>query len=268
MPPILEVKNLHVRFRTERRVISVLNGINLNIHAAERIGLVGESGSGKSVLAWSLLGLLPDSGRVEEGSIYYRNRNVDICQATEETLQSLRGTEIALIASNPRAHLNPVATVGSQLINVFRAHLQLQRAEAAAKALEVLEAVGIPDSPRRMAAYPHQLSGGMAQRVVIALALACDPKLLIADEPTSGLDVTIQVQILDLIHGLLLHKGLAALIMTRDLGVVAHYCEKVAVIHKGQIVEFANVKDFFRNPMHPYSRSLLSAATFDRQAGV
>ena len=145
MPPILEVKDLHVRFRTERRVISVLNGINLNIHAAERIGLVGESGSGKSVLAWSLLGLLPDPGRVEKGSIYYKNRNVDICQATEETLQSLRGSEIALIASNPRAHLNPVATVGTQLINVFRAHLQLQRAEATAKALEVLEAVGIPD---------------------------------------------------------------------------------------------------------------------------
>lgn len=268
MTPLLEVKNLHVRFQTEKRVISVLNGINLRIHAAERIGLVGESGSGKSVLAWSLLGLLPHSGRVVEGSIYYKNRNVDICQAPEETLQSLRGSEIALIASNPRAHLNPVTTVGDQLVNVFLAHQSLQRTEATAKALEILEAMGIPDPPRRMAAYPHQLSGGMAQRIVIALALACDPKLLIADEPTSGLDVTIQVQILDLIHGLLLRKGLAALITTRDLGVVAHYCEKVAIIYRGQIVEFANVEDFFKNPKHPYSQTLLNAATFERQAGV
>ncbi|MBI2880524.1 MAG: ABC transporter ATP-binding protein [Candidatus Tectomicrobia bacterium] len=265
MAPLLEVDNLHVRFPTDTGGVTVLKGVDLAVQSGERVGLVGESGSGKSVLAWSILGLLQPPGQVEAGSIRYRG--VDLCQAPEEELQKLRGREIALIASNPRAHLNPVATVGEQLIHVFLAHQPLGRKEAAAKALQMLEAVGIPDPPRRMAAYPHQLSGGMAQRIVIALALACDPKLLIADAPTSGLDVTIQVQILDLIHELLQSKGLAALITTRDLGVVAHYCDKVAVLREGRVVEFAAVKDFFARPAHPYSKSLLGAGAFERQAG-
>ena len=265
MKPLLQVENLHIQFPTDAGKISVLRGIRLALHSGERIGLVGESGSGKSVLAWSILGLLQHPGQVTAGQVLFEG--IDLCRETEGTLQMIRGKKIALIASNPRVHLNPVATIGKQLINVFLAHQSLGRREAAAKTLHILDAVGIPDPPRRMAAYPHQLSGGMAQRIVIAMALACDPKLLIADEPTSGLDVTIQVQILELIHELLKQKGLSALIMTRDLGVVAHFCDHIAILNEGQIVEFARVKEFFAQPSHPYSQTLLSAATFERQAG-
>jgi ABC-type dipeptide/oligopeptide/nickel transport system ATPase component len=238
----------------------VLNGVHLAVAAGERVGLVGESGSGKSVLAWSILGLVPPPGRVIGGTV--RFGGLDICTASEPELRRVRGKEIALVASNARAHLNPIVPVGEQLVQVFLARHPVTRAVAEARALEMLEAVGIPDPSRRMRAYPHQLSGGMAQRVVIAMALACEPTLLVADEPTSGLDVTIQVQILELVHRLLRDRGLAALITTRDLGVVAHYCDRVAVIRAGAIVEVAAVRDFFARPQHPYSRTLLAAATF------
>jgi peptide/nickel transport system ATP-binding protein/oligopeptide transport system ATP-binding protein len=256
--PLLEARGLETAFETFEGIARPVAGVDLVIHEGEIVGLVGETGSGKTVLARSLMNRVRPPGRIVGGSVLYRGR--ELLGQTEATLQRIRGAEIAWIGSNPRSALDPVQRLGSQLADVVRSHGGCSRAEAWTRSVELLTRVQIPDPARRMAAYPHELSGGMAQRVVIAMALAHDPRVLIADEPTFGLDVTIQVQILDLIRDLARDTGTAALLVTQDLAVVAHYCDTVLVMYAGEIVEQAPVARFFVRAVHPYSLALLRAA--------
>lgn len=256
--PLLEVRNLHVHFFTFAGVTHAVNGVSLSLKSGEIVGVVGETGCGKSVLVRSILGLIGPPGKIVAGQILFNG--VDLLSKDEEELQKIRGKEIALIVPNPRSVLDPVRRVGDQIVDVIMAHNRISRPDALARALQLMEAVGIPDPPIRRFFYPHELSGGMCQRIVIAMALANAPRLLLADEPTTGLDVTIQIQILDLIRDLVRRLGSAALLVTRDLSVVAHYCDRVAVMHEGQIVESAEVDAFFERSVHPYSLALLRAA--------
>ena len=266
MDSLLEVHDLRVEYARATGVVRVLDGVNLVIHPGESLGVVGESGVGKTVLVRAILGLLDPPWRVVSGSVRYRGEN--LLAQPESELRHLRGREIALTTHEPRKHLNPVATIGDQMARVVQAHRRASRTEARARAIELLRMVGIPDPELRLLAYPHELSGGMCQRVVIAMALAHSPKLLMADEPTAGLDVTISLQILDLMRDLVRDFHSSLLLVSRDLGVVAHYCQRVAVMYAGQIVEVADVPAFFACAIHPYSRRLLRvavAATGDRR---
>jgi ABC-type dipeptide/oligopeptide/nickel transport system ATPase component len=258
--PILEIKNLCAVYEKNEAVIDVLKGVNLKILPGDIVGVVGASGSGKSVLAWSIFGLLPRPGRITEGQVIFQDQ--DLLSLQDEELRRLRGAAISLIIPNPRNDLNPLLTIGTQLINAYRQHHVASKSDAAKLAINMLSSVGIPSPEERMHAYPHEMSGGMAQRVVIAAALINSPKLVIADEPTFGLDVTIQMQILDLIKELAEDTNLAMLLITRDLGIVAQYCQRVAFLHSGQIVEFKDVDEFFTNPKHPRSKELITAATY------
>jgi oligopeptide/dipeptide ABC transporter ATP-binding protein len=269
MDPLLEVHDLRVEYARASRVIRVLDGVNLVIHPGESLGVVGESGVGKTVLVRAILGLLDPPWRIVSGSVRYRGEN--LLAQPESALRHLRGREIALTTHEPRKHLNPVATIGDQMARVVQAHSPASRTEARVRAIELLRMVGIPDPELRLLAYPHELSGGMCQRVVIAMALAHSPKLLMGDEPTAGLDVTISLQILDLMRDLVRDFHSSLLLVSRDLGVVAHYCQRVAVMYAGQIVEVADVPAFFAGAIHPYSRRLLRAAvaaTGDRRAAL
>jgi ABC-type dipeptide/oligopeptide/nickel transport system ATPase component len=260
---ILRVENLEITYPTpEGGSKKVIRGIDLAISEGETVGLVGKSGSGKSVLAWSIMGLVRHPGHIERGKILYRGEN--LLEMKEEELRILRGNDISLIVSNPKVHLNPLETVGSQLARVIKAHKKVSKDKVQEQALHLLTIVGIPDPKRRLRAYPDELSGGMAQRVIIAMALANNPRLLIADDPTSGLDVTIQIQVLDLMKDLIRTNRLATLLATQDLGIVAHYCHRVAVLHEGKIIEFSEVDEYFRNPRHEFSRTLLEATTYGR----
>ena len=256
--PLLEVRGLETAFETVEGTVRPVGCVDLVIHEGEIVGLVGETGSGKTVLARSVMNRVRPPGRVVGGSVRYRGK--ELLGQTEATLQKVRGAEIAWIGSNPRSALDPVQRVGRQLADVVRAQAGCSRTEAWARGIELLARVQIPDPARRMAAYPHELSGGKAQRVIVAMALAHDPRLLIADEPTFGLDVTIQIQILDLIRDLARDTGAAALLVTQDLAVVAHYCDTVLVMYAGEIVERAPVARFFERAVHPYSLALLRAA--------
>jgi oligopeptide/dipeptide ABC transporter ATP-binding protein len=256
--PILEARGLETEFVTFDGTARPVRGVDLVIHEAEIVGLVGESGSGKTILARSLMNRVRAPGRIVGGSVRYFGS--DILTPPGAAPRGGRTAPIAWIGSNPRSSLNPVQSIGGQLVDVVRAHLTCSRREAWARGIELLTIVQIPDPAQRMSAYPHELSGGMAQRVVVAMSLAHDPRLLIADEPTFGLDVTIQIQILDLIRDLVRGKGRAALLVTRDLAVVAHYCDTVAVMYAGQIVEQAPVGRFFAGAVHPYSLALLRSA--------
>ncbi len=258
MNDLLTIQDLHVHLQLDSGVVSVLKGINLTIGSGQTVGVVGESGAGKSVLLRAILGLLKPPWHVVTGQVLWRGE--DLLQKTEKELQQIRGKEIALTTANPRRHLNPVIPIGHQMVNVLMAHHRMKKSEAFTHAVQLLEAVGIPDAQRRFKAYAHELSGGMCQRVIIALGLANSPQLLMADEPTSGLDVTIQIQILDLMQDLVQNFHSALLLVSRDLAVVAHYCEKIAVMYDGQIVEMADVTTFFDHATHPYSRHLLRAA--------
>lgn len=263
---LLEVRDLRVEYARGTGAIRVLDGVNFVIHPGESLGVVGESGVGKTVLVRAILGLLDPPWRVVSGSVRYRGEN--LLAQPESALRHLRGREIALTTHEPRKHLNPVATIGDQMARVVQAHRSASRTEARARAIELLRMVGIPDPELRLLAYPHELSGGMCQRVVIAMALAHSPKLLMGDEPTAGLDVTISLQILDLMRDLVRDFHSSLLLVSRDLGVVAHYCQRVAVMYSGQIVEVADVPAFFAGAIHPYSRRLLRAAvaaTSDRR---
>jgi len=256
--PLLEARGLETQFTTFDGTAKPVNRVDLVIHEGEIVGLVGETGAGKTVLARSLVNRVRPPGRIVGGSVRYRG--TDLLSQTEAALRAVRGTDIAWIGSNPRSSLDPVRSVGRQLVDVVRAHTKCSRGEARTRGVELLTRVQIPDPAQRMTAYPHELSGGMAQRVVVAMALAHDPRLLIADEPTFGLDVTIQIQILDLIRDLARDTRAAALLVTRDLAVVAHYCDTVAVMYAGEIVEQAAVGRFFARAMHPYSLALLRSA--------
>ena len=255
---VLDVSGLSVGFpQYGRESILALQSIDLQISRGEVIGLVGESGSGKTTLARSIMRMIPKPGRVESGTITFEGRNVS--DLDTESLRQLRGREIAMIIANPRSELDPLQTVGNQIANVLRAHLELSREGVRDRVLELLRQVSIPAPERRVNAYPHELSGGMAQRVVMAIALACSPKLIISDDATSGLDVTVQAQVLDLMRDLVSGRGTSLLFITRDIGITAHFCDRVAVIYAGQIVEEAPRGEFFENPQHPYSILLLSA---------
>jgi len=257
----LEVDDLHTCFFTAAGVVKALNGVSLRVEPGRMLGLVGESGAGKTTLAHSIMRVVPPPGRVVRGSTVLFGR--DLQKLSEDELRNLRGKEIAMIVPNPRAELNPLLSIGEQLANVARAHLRLEKRAARERAVEMLAQVKIPDPKRRADAYPHELSGGMAQRVVIAMALIAEPRVTISDDATSGLDVTVQAQVLDLTLSLLRDHGSASLMITRDLGIVANYCDHVAVLYRGRVLESADVRSFFASPRHPYSIELLSAFSYE-----
>jgi len=253
--PILEVRNLRVTFATPTGEAAAVDGISFDIEAGETLGLVGESGCGKTVTALSILRLLSPSGKVAGGEIFFDGR--DLLTLPERDMRSVRGKEIAMIFQEPMSSLNPVFSVGNQITEAIRVHEGAGRQEAHRKAIELLELVEIPDAARRVDEYPHQLSGGMRQRVMIAMALSCRPRLLIADEPTTALDVTIQAQILDLLGDLQKRLGMTLLLVTHDFGVIAQRADRAAVMYAGRIVETASVRTIFAQPLHPYTRGLL-----------
>ena len=254
--PILDVRGLKTVFQTRGGAIHAVNSVSFELKPGELLGVVGESGSGKSVTMMSLIGLLPSPpADVCGGQVLFLGR--DLLQASEPQLRAIRGAEIGFIFQDPMTSLNPVFTVGFQIMEPLRKHMGLTRKQAAARALELMDLVGIPDAKRRLTDYPHQFSGGMRQRVMIAIALSCDPKVLIADEPTTALDVTIQAQILELVADLRQKLGMAIIWITHDLGVIAGIADRVLVMYGGQVVEHGPVAELFANPQHPYTRALL-----------
>ncbi len=255
--PLLQVDDLRVHFWTSRGIVHAVNGISFDVRPGETLGLVGESGCGKSVTALATMGILPRAARIPTGSIRLQGR--DLLGLSEHAWRRVRGKEIAMIFQDPMSSLNPVLTVGSQLREAIEEHLDLDRREAMKRAGDLLEQVGIPAARDRLKDYPHQFSGGMRQRVMIAIALACEPKLIIADEPTTALDVTIQAQILDLLRVLVAERETALILITHDLGVVAGTCERVNVMYAGTIVEAGSAEQLFANPRHPYTFGLLQS---------
>jgi len=256
--PLLSVENLRTHFRTADGILRAVDGVSFTVNAGETVAIVGESGCGKSVTANSILRLIPESIGKIAGRIVFEGR--DLLGLPIKQMRQIRGNEISMIFQEPMTSLNPVLTIGYQLSETLRLHQGLTAAQALARSVEMLTLVGIPEPAKRVRQYPHQLSGGMRQRVMIALALACSPKLLIADEPTTALDVTIQAQILELMHELKSSAGAAILIITHDLGVVAEIADRVIVMYAGRKVEEAPVEKLFRTPQHPYTQGLLDAA--------
>ncbi|HLI28166.1 MAG TPA: ABC transporter ATP-binding protein [Chloroflexota bacterium] len=256
MEPLLEVRDLAVEFVTQDGIVHAVNGISYALREGEALGIVGESGCGKSVSALTLMRLIPTPpGRIVRGEIWFRGR--DLLKLRDEEMRRIRGHEIAMIFQDPMTSLNPVLTVGRQISEALELHKGLDRKAARQRTIELLEMVGIPSARTRVDDYPHQFSGGMRQRVMIAMAISCEPRLLIADEPTTALDVTIQAQILDLIQRLRRELGMAVILITHDLGVVAGLCDRIAVMYAGYIVEEAPAEDLFADPRHPYTLGLL-----------
>jgi peptide/nickel transport system ATP-binding protein len=255
---VLRIENLKTWFFTEDGVTRAVDGIDLTLHAGETLGVVGESGCGKSVTALSVLGLLPERlARIVDGSVHFEGR--DLTKLSEAELRRVRGRDIAMIFQEPMTSLNPVFTIGHQIAEAVKIHKGANEAAARARAADMLRLVRIPDAERRLDDYPHQFSGGMRQRAMIAMALACDPKVLIADEPTTALDVTIQAQILELMLELKERTAAAVMLITHDLGVVAETCKRVAVVYAGRKVEEAPVEELFDAPAHPYTRGLMAS---------
>jgi oligopeptide transport system ATP-binding protein len=258
MARLLEVNNLVTRFYTEDGVVHAVNGITYTLDEGESLGLVGESGCGKSVSVLSVMRLIPSPpGRIDDGEVIYSGR--DLVKISSEEMRSIRGREIAMVFQDPMTSLNPVLTIGRQMTEGLRLHLGMNDAQAKARAAEMLELVGIPNAADRLNDYPHQFSGGMRQRVMIAMALSCNPSLLIADEPTTALDVTIQAQIVELVKQLQQKLGMAIIWITHDLGVVAGMVDRVAVMYAGYIVEMAPVRTLYENRNHPYTLGLLGS---------
>ncbi len=254
--PVLDVRDLKTVFHTRGGEVHAVNDVSFELRPGELLGVVGESGSGKSVTMMSLLGLLPTPpAEMRGGEVMFGGR--DLLKVGPRQLRSTRGREIGFIFQDPMTSLNPVFTVGFQIMEPLRKHMKMDRARARVRAAELLELVGIPDATRRLKDFPHQFSGGMRQRVMIAMALACDPKVLIADEPTTALDVTIQAQIIELVRDLRQKLGMAIIWITHDLGVIAGIADRVMVMYGGQVVEHAPVRELFSNPQHPYTRALL-----------
>jgi oligopeptide/dipeptide ABC transporter ATP-binding protein len=252
---LLEVKNLRTSFFTGDGVVHAVDDVSFQVRRGEAVALVGESGCGKSVTAMSILRLVAAPGRITAGSIHFKGR--DLASLSEREMRKVRGNDIAMVFQEPMTSLNPVMRIGAQVAEAIRIHRQVSKAQAWKQAGEMLDLVSIADPVKRLDDYPHQLSGGMRQRVMIAIALSCDPELLIADEPTTALDVTIQAQIMELLASLQKKLGLAVLLITHDLGVVAEFCERVIVMYTGRIVEEASVLQLFASPAHPYTRGLL-----------
>ena len=259
---LLEVENLHTHFvsrnlNDELRVAKGLNGVTFSVENGEIMGLVGETGAGKSLTAMSIMGLLSPPARIVEGSA--RFDGFELTNMKREELDRLRGKEIAMIVQSPVSSLDPLKRIGRQIVRMQRVHQDIDEAEAHKRGIAMLRTVGIPDPEQRARAWPHELSGGMAQRVLIAMALINSPRFLIADEPTTGLDVTVQAQILDLLLDLVRERGLSAIIITHDLGIVAHYCSKMAVMFAGRVVEQGPVRTVFKDARHPYTRALINS---------
>ncbi len=254
---LLSVRNLKTSFFTHVGEVKAVRGISFDVNEGEVLGIVGESGSGKSVTSLSIMGLLQYPGRVVDGEILLNGE--DILTYSKNQMRRVRGKEIAMIFQDPMTSLNPVYTIGNQIMEMILEHEKMSRREARARAIEMLKLVGIPAAEKRIDSYPHEFSGGMRQRVMIALALSCNPKLLIADEPTTALDVTIQAQILNLIKKLNRQFGMTTMLITHDLGVVATVCDKVAVMYGGLIMEYGTVDEIFYHPRHPYTMGLLGS---------
>ena len=257
MDPLLAISDLSVTFATERGHVQALDGVSLSLNAGETLAVVGESGSGKSVTALSILGLLGDSGRVSDGSIEFGGE--DLTKVSDQRLREIRGNQIAFIFQEPMSSLNPVLTIGTQVAEPIWLHHKKSWSEAFEQAGELLQRVAIPDAVKRLEDYPHQFSGGMRQRVMIAMALACQPKLIIADEPTTALDVTVQAQILSLLKNLTKEANSSLILITHDLGVVARYADNVAVMYGGRVVETASARELYKNPQHPYTEGLMAS---------
>ena len=265
---ILEIRDLHISFKTDSGKVNAIRGVNLDLYKGETIAIVGESGSGKSVTTKAIMGIMANNGTIDSGTINYtwhdeytgEVKTRDICQLSESEMQKeIRGRKIAMVFQDPMTSLNPTMTIGKQIMEPMIHHYHRSKDEAYAKAVELLQLVGIVDAEKRMKNYPHQLSGGMRQRIVIAIALACDPYVLICDEPTTALDVTIQAQILELIQDIQRKKDLSVIYITHDLGVVAKVADYVNVMYAGKIVETGTIDEIFYDPRHPYTWGLLSS---------
>ncbi len=254
---VLEVKGLRTSFYTRAGVIKAVTGVDFHVNKGEILGIVGESGCGKSVTSLTILGLVGEPGKVEGGEVLFGGQ--DLLQISNDEMRKIRGDRIAMIFQQPQSSLNPVMKVGPQIAESLQIHRDMDEKAARVRSLELMDMVGIPDAKRRYEAYPHEMSGGMAQRVMIAIALSCEPELLIADEPTTALDVTIQAQILDLMRVLQKETGTAIILITHDLGVVAEMCDRAAVMYAGEIVEQTDVRTLFAEPKHPYTRGLIGA---------
>ena len=254
---ILEIKDERLSFFTPAGEVKALNGVSFSMNQGDVLGIVGESGSGKSVTAYSIMGLTAYPGRLVGGTVWFNGHQID--KMTEKEFRKIRGNEVSIIFQDPMTSLNPVYTIGNQIVEVILLHTKKTKQEAWARAKELLELVGINEPERRLKQYPHELSGGMRQRVMIAIALACEPKLLIADEPTTALDVTIQAQILELMNDLRKKLGMSIIMITHDLGVVASMCDRIAVMYAGRIVEYGTTDDIFYNPKHEYTKGLLKS---------
>ena len=256
--PLLEIEDLSTFFHTEENIVKAVRNVNLTIHKGETLALVGESGCGKSVTALSVMRLIPTPpGRFESGRILFKGQ--DLLQASEAEIQNIRGNEISMIFQEPMTSLNPIFTIGNQIMEAIRLHQDKTESQARELALQILRQVAIPSPESRIDQYPHELSGGMKQRVMIAMAIVCRPALLIADEPTTALDVTIQAQILELLDQLRKETQMAILLITHNLGIVAQYADRVAVMYSGKVVESAPVEELFSSPVHPYTRGLLNS---------
>ena len=258
MAALLEVKNLRTHFYTIEGEVKAVDGVSYDLQPGEILGLVGESGCGKSVSAMSVMRLIPwPPGKILDGEVLFDG--VDLLQLEEEEMRKIRGKEIGMVFQEPMTSLNPVLTIGKQLTETMELHLGLTPEEATNRAIELLEMVGIPDAGSRLPQYPHQFSGGMRQRVMIAMAMSCNPRLIIADEPTTALDVTIQAQILDLMQDLCRQNGVALIVITHNLGVVARYADRVNVMYAGNVVERGSAQEIYHNPQHPYTKGLLNS---------
>jgi oligopeptide/dipeptide ABC transporter ATP-binding protein len=257
MPPLLEVKSLRTSFFTDGGEVRAVDGVSFSVEPGKLMGIVGESGSGKTATVLSIMRLLPETARIVGGEVVFEGR--DLLKLPEPEMRAVRGAQIAMIFQEPMTSLNPVFTVGNQVGEAIRLHQHTSRAETRDRSIEALRLVGIADPERRTDDYPHQLSGGMRQRVMIAMALACNPRLLIADEPTTALDVTIQAQILDLIRELQSRLKLGVILVTHDLGIVAEYADDVTILYAARVMEQAPSAELFRNPLNPYTRGLLAS---------
>jgi len=257
MSQLLQVENLETKFRTADGKLPAVRNISFSVDKEETLCIVGESGSGKSITSLSIMGLLPPNGEVSRGSIFLDDNN--LTEKTEEEMEQLRGNTLSMIFQEPMTALNPVLTIGYQLREPLTIHKKMSKKEANKKSIELLDKVGIPNPKEKLAQYPHELSGGMRQRVMISIALACEPSLLVADEPTTALDVTIQAQILDLMNELKAQIGMGVVFVTHDMGVVAEIADRVMVMYAGEVVEIADVESIFEDPQHPYTKGLLDS---------
>ena len=257
MSALLEVRDLYLEFKTSRGQLKALNGMTFDVQAGEVFGLVGETGCGKTVTGLSVLRLLPRSAAITGGEVFFED--VNLLKLSRSEIEAVRGRKIAMIFQDPSTSLNPVFTIGSQIERVIRQHIHMTGRQTVAKAGETLSSVGLPDVKRILDSYPHQLSGGMQQRIMIAMALSCSPRLLIADEPTTALDVTIQAQILKLLRDLQKKFDVAVILITHNLGVIAQTCDRLAVLYGGRVAESGSTRDIFNQPQHPYTRGLMNA---------